>query len=120
MNKVIILVLFLTLSAFAQEKYLIYFKDKGESSKEILSKSASKEMIAKEVLSEKSIERRKKNLGDNYLTYQDLPVNEIYINTLTDFGIKIENKLKWLNLVSAILTKGQLDKIRPLEFISKI
>ncbi len=121
MKKSILAILFLLFSvSLAQEKYMIYFKDKGEFSKESFSKSASKEIIAKEVLSEKSIERRKKNLGENYFTYQDLPIEQNYVKTLNNLGIKIENKLKWFNAVSAFLTNTQLNEIRDLKFIEKI
>ena len=121
MKKVILAILFLSFSvSLAQEKYMIYFKDKGEFSKETLSKYSAKELIAKESLSEKSIERRKKNLGKNYFTYQDLPIEQNYVKTLHNLGIKIENKLKWFNAVSAFLTNTQFNEIRDLKFVEKI
>lgn len=121
MNKIILAILILSFStALAQEKYMIYLKDKGKYAQEILSKSSSKKIIAKKVLSEKSIERRKKNLGENYFTFQDLPVNNNYINILNDLGIKIENKLKWFNAVSAYLSKDQVTQIKLFPFVKKI
>ncbi len=41
------------ISSFAQNKYMIYFKDKGALSKESLSKISDMNQIAKKYLSEK-------------------------------------------------------------------
>ena len=37
---------------------------------------------------------------DNYI-YEDVPLNENYLHQIETLGIKIENKLKWFNAVSA-------------------
>lgn len=115
-TSIIIFTILFTASLIAQEKYLIYFKDKDE----VLSKIADKEKISNEILSEKSIERRKKNLGENYLTISDLPINENYIDKLEESNIKIINKLKWFNAVSAFLSNDELNRIKEFSFISKI
>ncbi|MBK7106132.1 MAG: S8 family peptidase [Ignavibacteriae bacterium] len=115
-TSIIIFTILFTASLIAQEKYLIYFKDKGD----VLSKFADKEKISNEILSEKSIERRKKNLGENYLTISDLPINENYIDKLEESNIKIINKLKWFNAVSAFLSNDELNRIKEFSFISKI
>jgi subtilisin family serine protease len=104
----------------AQEKYLIYFKDKGNLSKQVLLKNSSIKALAKTTLSKKSIERRKKNLGKNYFTFEDFPVNQAYIQKLEELNIKIINKLKWFNAVSAYLSEEQYKELFKLPFIQKI
>ena len=121
MKKLLFSILLFTVSTtFAQNKYMIYFKDKGELSKETLSKSLEKNIIAKKFLSEKSIERRKKNLGEKYFTYEDLPIEKKYIDIIQKKGIKVENKLKWFNAVSAYLTPVQVESLKSNKFIKKI
>ena len=120
MMKKILVILFLISGLIAQEKYLIYFKDKAISENEF---NSQKELLLKSGvihLSEKAIERRRKTLGNNYLTYKDLPVNNNYISAIESGGIKIINKLKWFNAVSAYLTTEQRERISSLEFVKKI
>lgn len=103
----------------AQEKYLIYFKDKGSLSKRVLTQS-SLEALAKATLSKKSIERRKKTLGTNYFTKEDFPIDKNYLQKFSDLNVQIVNKLKWFNAVSAYLTDEQVQDLQNLNFIKKI
>ena len=121
MKKIIFVILIMTFSlSSAQNKYMIYFSDKGDLSKETLSKSLEKNNLAKQLLSKKSIERRKKNLGENYLTFEDLPLETKYVSNLSEKGIKIVNKLKWFNAVSAYLNDEQLEYVKSQKFVKKI
>ncbi len=114
----VVIISFSTL--LAQEKYLIYFKDKGNSAKEVLSKKNDIEELAKLTLSERSIERRKKNCGNKYFTYDDIPLSKVYLKELNKLNIKAINKLKWFNAVSAYLTEEQYNKLLTKSFIKKI
>ncbi|MFA5804327.1 MAG: S8 family serine peptidase [Melioribacteraceae bacterium] len=123
MKKIYILFFLLIIAAsiHSQTKYLIYFKDKGVTPNNSLQKSSELFMLAEKELSERAIERRKQVMGeDNYITYEDIPLNENYINQIENLGIKIENKLKWFNAVSAYLTNEQLSSIKNLASIQKI
>ncbi|MCW8848963.1 MAG: S8 family serine peptidase, partial [Melioribacteraceae bacterium] len=108
------------ISSYAQNKYMIYFKDKGTLSKESLSKISDKNQLAKKYLSKKSIERRKKSLGENYFTFEDLPVEKNYIAVIQKEGIKISNKLKWFNAVTAYLTDDEVKFLKSKSFVKKI
>lgn len=117
----IILAILLSTLSFAQTKYLIYFKDKGISQNEDLQKTSSFYQSAINELSERSITRRIKNIGkDNFLSYEDIPVYPEYIHTLETAGIKIKNKLKWFNAISASLTETQVNIVREFDFVEKI
>ncbi|MFA8342232.1 MAG: S8/S53 family peptidase [Rhodothermaceae bacterium] len=99
-------------------KCFIYFKDKGNVQ---LLKSDSK--ITEQILnslSDETILRRTKILGDNIITEADLPVNAKYIKTLEDEGIHILRVLKWFNAVSAYLTEEQIQKIAKFDFVEKV
>ena len=70
--------------SFPQGKYYIYFKDKGIQKTETLNKFSNEYLKAIENLSERSIQRRMKTLGeDNIINYDDLPIQQNYIDALT-------------------------------------
>jgi len=123
MKKISILFLLLIISGSvnSQTKYLIYFKDKGVSPTNSLQKSSALFKLAEKELSERAIERRKQVMGENnYITYEDLPLNENYVSQIENLGIKIENKLKWFNSVSSYLTDSQLNTIKKLSFVERV
>jgi len=115
----IIIILSIGLNLNAQEKYFIFFTDKGITEENF--NSQEKILFKSQVqLTQKAIERRKKVLGENYIRYIDLPLNESYMIELENRGIKIEKKLKWFNAVSAYLDKTEINKISGLSFVRRI
>ena len=115
-----IFLLFVSAQLFSQTKYYIYFKDKGVSSATKLNKTSSEYVAAERELAAAAIERRKQVMGDDYLTFEDLPISSSYISQLETTGIKIENKLKWFNAVTSYLTDEQAKEIAALPFVSKL
>jgi len=102
-------------TSFAQTKYMIYFTDKGLTASERLEKSSNLYQSALSELTERSINRRIKNLGEgNIISFEDIPIKPDYISSLELLEIKIENKLKWFNAVSAYLTDQQFEEILQL------
>jgi len=119
-KNILIFILLLTSIVPSQNKYFIYFNDKGEGNTFSLSKSSAEYQIAIASLTEKAIERRKKNLGDEFIRYADLPISEKYINELKSLDVQIIRKLNWFNCVSALLTDEQLKSVRQLPFIKSV
>ena len=108
-------------TSFAQTKYLLYFTDKGINANEQLEKSSELYQSALGELTERSINRRIKNLGEaNIISFEDIPVRSDYISNIESLGIKIENNLKWFNAVSAYLTESQFEEVIQLDFVDKI
>jgi len=122
MNKILILICFLSSISIAQSssKYFIYFNDKGIDKNSVLQKESNKYQEAKNSLSERSIKRRMKTLGKDFITFEDLPINENYIFQIEKNNVKIIHKLKWLNAVSTIITDQQYQEISKYNFVSKI
>jgi serine protease AprX len=121
--KKILITIFLTTNIFfAQnsEKYFIYFKDKGIDKTAHLSKASTDYKQAINSLSERSIKRRIKTSGENFISFEDLLLNEDYINTIKKSGAKIVWELKWFNAVSAFLTDEQYQEIKKLDFVEKL
>lgn len=105
---------------FPQNKYFIYFKDKGINPGTTLNKSSQIYQQAVNELSERAIERRIKNMGDDFITYEDIPLNEEYISALQTVGVEIIHKLKWFNSVSVRMNSTQFEQIKLLNFVEKI
>ncbi|MCK5087859.1 MAG: S8 family serine peptidase, partial [Melioribacteraceae bacterium] len=113
--------LFLTFGILhSQNKYLVYFKDKGSVQNNSLSKTSQAYLTAINQLSDKSIERRKKLFGDDFIDYKDIPLNQYYVDIFEELSIEIIWELKWFNAVSCRLNNEQLDKIIELPFVEKI
>lgn len=119
-NLFLLLLLVSLIPLNAQNKYLVYFKDKGVSRDAVLSKASVQYQSAVESLSRKSIERRKKVMGDDYVTYEDLPVDEDYVKQVEDLGADIVWKLKWFNAVSCYLDEAVVDEIENLPFVNRV
>nr|HMS65401.1 S8 family serine peptidase [Ignavibacteria bacterium] len=92
----------------------IYFTDKGEN---ISNKLASPQNL----VSQRSLERRMKVKSTQELVdYTDIPVYDNYENTVSNFAIRIRNRSKWLNAVSAEIDRSGIEKITGLNFVKKI
>jgi subtilisin family serine protease len=88
----------------AQPKYWIYLKDKN------LDNSPAVSQLTLET-------RQKFNLA---VDDTDLPVRADYQKQLQDISVKIANRSKWLNAVSAVLTSAQAQEVRELGFVKEV
>ncbi len=116
----IITLFFFSSLLIAQEKYFIYFSDKGFDSKSGLSKTSELYKEAENSLSKQAIDRRKKTMGDDFITYDDIPIYKNYLDELNLLGIKIVHKLNWFNAVSAYLSQDQINILIKLPFVKSI
>ena len=121
MKKFVIALIFLIASfSYSQTKYYINFKDKGLNKNQYLNKTTEIFQAAAKLLSKRSIERRKRVMGNNYITYEDLPLEVSYVKSIENLGIKIQNKLRWFNSVTAYLTPEQKNEAAKLSFVKSI
>lgn len=121
MIKIIIFVfLFVCGPILPQQKYFVYFKDKGPLSENSLSKSSSEYIKTLDRLSQRSIERRIKNMGIEIITFEDIPVYAAYTKELNRLGIKIIHELNWFNSVSVTLTDEQFNLVSSLPFVKSV
>lgn len=117
---IILFVFIFNITSFSQGKYFIYFVDKGISENSSILKSSQIYKSALNMLSEKSIERRIKHLGDEIISYEDIPIKNEYILTLSDLGVQIKHKLHWFNCVSAFIPDDKIELIKSLPFVKSI
>lgn len=120
MKYTLILLIILSSQVFTQEKFFIYFTDKGTENTKSLNKNSSAYIQAVQDLSQKAVDRRIKNMGEDFITYDDLPINKNYIDELENLGIQIIRKLTWFNSVSAYLNSNQIELLITLPFIKSI
>ncbi len=76
---------------------------------------------AKAELSDKAIWRRSKVLPMSAIvSYDDLPVNQDYVDKVKSLGLTINAVSKWINAVSINGKRKDLDAVKKLGFVSKI
>jgi subtilisin family serine protease len=95
-------------------KVWIYFTDKGENLNRYF---LNPELVVSKV----SLERRKKVLPQNQLIdFQDLPVNQNYINQIKNYVVELKHPSRWFNSISAVITSDQIYDLINFPFIKEI
>ena len=91
--------------------YRLHLKDKGNLSLSLLNPGS--------YLSSKSIERRKKqNLPVDFFDY---PLNQAYLEAISETGATIRTYSKWVNTVVVLLTDMEiLNKLEKLPFVDSL
>jgi subtilisin family serine protease len=89
----------------ASPKYWIYLKTKDKN--------------AAPAVSPLTLENRQK-LGISLFDDTDLPVDVTFERVLQSNSVKVVNRSKWLNAVSAVMTREQVDRIRQLDFVQDV
>jgi serine protease AprX len=117
LKKMLLILILLPVLSWSQQKYWIFFKDKGFNAgtkNEALSQ-------AKETFLKKALDRRAKVLSEkNLLDESDLPINQTYLEKVKLIGIKPIVTSKWLNGISARLKKNQIESIKSMSFIKSV
>ncbi len=98
---------------FSNEYYRVFFRDKGPS-EFILSSGLYQKTLSS--LTNKSILRRGKvRSTDSIITFQDLPIYHVYLDSIVNMGFKVKLRLKWENY--AVVESGDISKLKGLKFI---
>jgi len=95
----------------------VFFKDKGIKSFAQY-KSALDEYLSR--LSERSLRRKRLRGGDPWVDFTDIPVKKQYLNELENLGAKIRVVSRWLNAVSVLANKQQIEKIENLPSVRAV
>ncbi|MBL8008625.1 MAG: hypothetical protein JNJ56_13975, partial [Ignavibacteria bacterium] len=68
-----------------------------------------------------AVKRRLKVLSeDNLIDYKDLPLNKVYSDGIKNLKIELIAESRWINGVSAYLTKSQFEKLKELEYVDNV
>ena len=71
-------------------------------------------------ISSKAIARREKNGVLSPVYDLDLGISKDYIEGVSSIGVIIKNESRWLNAISVICSKSDVEKINKLSFVKKI
>ncbi|MBN2728849.1 MAG: S8 family serine peptidase [Bacteroidales bacterium] len=102
------LLLLLTLSSMAQQKYWVYLKDKDTTGYNPYT-----------FFDQKAIERRVRNDIPIY-HISDVPVNQSYVAVLDSKCDSLSYASRWFNAVCLYATDVQISEISELDFVTKI
>ncbi|MBK7254173.1 MAG: S8 family peptidase [Ignavibacteria bacterium] len=92
----------------------IYLTDKGPGALSKLSNPLN-------IVSQRSFERRLKvKTVAQALDFTDVPLNDAYVYEIKEKVIKIRNRSKWLNAISAEVTSDQLSELANMSFVKVI
>lgn len=95
-------------------KVWIYFTDKSENLNRYF-------LNPELVVSKASLERRKKVLPLNQLIdFQDLPLNEDYLNQIKNYVVELRHPSRWFNSISAIVLPSQIYDLINFPFVKEI
>lgn len=97
-------------TSIAQDRYMVFFKDKANSSFSINNPEA--------FLSPRSLARRAKN--NVQPSEEDLPVNQSYIDQVAGFGAEIYFSTKWMNGVLVQMEQRLVADITALAIVDHV
>lgn len=102
---------------FSQDKYWIFFRDKGN----LIHEKQIQIISAKQHLSKRALQRRAKMMHQQDLVGEDdLPIYAPYIEQLVSLGIRPIVQSRWLNAISARMTPDQIAQAKMLNFVRHI
>lgn len=114
---VVALLFILPQVVWTQQKYWIFFSDKGYSDSEIALLKTTEEKR----LTERALKRRAKVLPeDQLIESNDLPLFQPYLNELESIGIIPIVKSRWLNAISANITEEQRAVVLSSTFVRRV
>lgn len=109
-NYLIITFLFLSLTGFSQDRYMVFFSDKNGTEYSI--------DRPEEFLSQRAIERRSNQ--QIAIISEDLPINDSYVNSIESFGVEVFFKTKWMNGVLVQMDENQVQLVEGLPFVNSV
>ncbi|MFZ5516316.1 MAG: S8/S53 family peptidase [Candidatus Zhuqueibacterota bacterium] len=118
-KRIVIIALLLTASQSlpGQEKYWIYFTDRGAGK----SRSALLKSNEDSQLSERARHRRARMMPEHQIIEEnDLPLHAAYVEQIESMGVKSIVQSRWLNAMSAWLTESQRTEISNQHFVKKV
>ena len=98
-------------------KVWVFFTDKGFVDMESFQSAITQ---AGNTLTPRAARRRAKTRKQSLVDFCDLPVNQAYIDRITDFKAKFRHRSRWLNAASFETPVSELDRISELSFVRSI
>ena len=102
--------------SYGEEKYWIFFTDKGKNQHLNFSKQQD---LQSNFVSQQALERRRLR-GVTIPVEPDLPLDADYISGIESVGITIHGGSRWLNAVSGFATTQQISQVTQLPFVAEV
>ncbi|MEK9135754.1 MAG: S8/S53 family peptidase, partial [Bacteroidota bacterium] len=82
---------------------------------------AIRQSIPLTIVSERSIERRRKvRSSKDLVDYTDLPVEQAYVDQVAKQIVRVRQRSRWFNSVSVVATKARIASLEGLPFVTQI
>ena len=92
----------------------IYLKDKGPDAQQKISNPLNS-------VTQRSLDRRAKvRAADDLVDITDVPIYDEYINQISQNAVNLRQQVKFMNAVSAEVTREQLNKISGFDFVTQV
>jgi subtilisin family serine protease len=85
----------------------VYFRDKGDSGAEAVSARAQ-------------LRRAQRGRALGAARFEDRPLEESYVRAVESRALRLRQRLRWLNAVSAVATRDQLAELQALPFVARL
>jgi subtilisin family serine protease len=105
------------LNAQESVKVWVFFTDKGFDDAERYQRALGQ---AEKGLTSRAAWRRSKTMKGPLVDFRDLPVNQAYIDKLSDSQARLRQRSRWLNAASFEVSLGELEEIAKLSFVRSI
>ena len=89
----------------------VFFRDKGEQGAQAASRAVSPRALARRAL-------RGRAGADG--GFEDLPLAESYVHAVEVHSLRLRQRLRWLNAVSAVATSEQIKALEALPFVERL
>lgn len=96
--------------------FWVFLRDKGLGNQESYKKALLENIY---LFPERTLKRRGLR-GSGVADFYDLPVYQIYVDSIKSTGVEIKTVTRWLNGVSVLATKRDIEKITEFDFVSRI
>jgi subtilisin family serine protease len=123
MKMIVVVLCLCSFLSQAQQKYWIYFADKGELSSQqgVIAKNSAMYKSVMSLVTPKALERRAKVISsDRLVTESDLPLYQPYVEQVQELGGIPAHGIRWMNAMSFYLTAQQLAVVNNLPFVKKV
>ncbi|MDH4222902.1 MAG: S8 family serine peptidase [candidate division Zixibacteria bacterium] len=97
--------------------FWVFFRDKGLEEKEGYKKAL---LEGQSRFPQRTLQRRILRGKGEAVDFYDLPVHKPYVDSVNSTGVEIKTVTRWLNGVSVLGTKKDIERIAEFDFVSKI
>ena len=98
--------------------YRVFFKDKGKGE---FANNSTMYNLALNQLSERTVKRRIKHNGENnFISFEDVPVCSVYVDSIKKLVVQVYLELKWQNYIVVVCDSLAAEHLKTLDFVKGV